>query len=323
MPATFDPRLLRGLSVYQDVVVEGRTVQAGRRDCAARWRLIESHLPRQGVVLDVGSNFGWFGLQVCAARPDVVVASVEADLRSAAVQRAVLASHAQRPICLLTRPAGPAMLARFAAGGQRFDAALLLSVLHWIAQPERFLAALGSITSRLLVEHPHTDEPGAGCAWIRRRIGPIGPFLGRLFPHRPVVLLGTTASHLDGGYHRQIWLVAPPPGEMPPPADGIDVQAAVAAGIGWPQRDWWLAGLEAACRQIPPDEREGGPARLRLAPAGLSWTGGAVVSHADINRYKRLLHRVPQDRLVRPGDALGRRLIALGGKLLRPWRLLS
>src|SRR5262245_58197516 len=122
MPPTLPANLLRGLSVYQDVVLGGITVNKGRRDCGARWQLIAPHLTGRGAVLDVGSNFGWFGLKICQTFPNCVVASLEADLRSAAVQRAVLESHAHNRICLLVRRADSRLAQAFLAAGQRFEA---------------------------------------------------------------------------------------------------------------------------------------------------------------------------------------------------------
>ena len=90
MGVSFEPRWFRGLSVYQDVLLDGEKVLSGARDCPQRWEAIEPHLPAAGSILDVGSNFGWFGLKICQSRPESVVASVEADRRSAWVQRRVL-----------------------------------------------------------------------------------------------------------------------------------------------------------------------------------------------------------------------------------------
>src|SRR5437016_2940122 len=91
-----DPRLFDRLSVYQDVVLGGQTVRRGARDCEARWELIAPHVPLAGTVLDIGSNFGWFGLRICQEYPECVVASVEADEQSGTVQREVLRSHAHQ-----------------------------------------------------------------------------------------------------------------------------------------------------------------------------------------------------------------------------------
>lgn len=237
----FDPRLLDGLSIYQDVVVAGQRHYRGRRNCAARWELIRPALVGARTLLDVGSNFGWFPLAACRDLPGSVVASVEADRRSAAVQRAVLAANAERRIALLTARAGPALAARWAAAGQRFDAALCLSVLHWMRRPRAFLERLGAIAGRIVVEHPHPAEPNAGLAAVRRQMGPIGPYLGRVFPHRRVTLLGTVDSHLAPGCPREIWLVdTAPDGSV---ADGLDVATLLDLDVAWPERAWWQREL--------------------------------------------------------------------------------
>ena len=71
------------------------------------------------------------------------------------------------------------MARRFAAAAQRLDAVLLLSVLHWIGDHREFLATLGPITGRFLIEQPDPREDGAGVDRIRREIGPIGDYLRR------------------------------------------------------------------------------------------------------------------------------------------------
>src|SRR5262245_511175 len=109
MTTALDPKLFDGLCVYQDVVVQGQTTRRGQRDCSARWQAIAPFLPRAGTLLDVGSNVGWFGLKWCELAPRGVVASVEADPRSAAVQREVLESNGQTRVCLLTTKADAAL----------------------------------------------------------------------------------------------------------------------------------------------------------------------------------------------------------------------
>ena len=169
MPGTLEPNLFSGLSVYQDVTLAGQTVLRGARDCPGRWEILAPHLPQCGAILDVGSNFGWFGLQLCQRSPDCVVASVEADPRSAAVQHRVLESYQHRRMALLTRRADVRMINTFARAGQRFDAALCLSILHWLPDHRDFLARLGRITSTLLIEQPHPAEDGAGIKQVAAR----------------------------------------------------------------------------------------------------------------------------------------------------------
>jgi hypothetical protein len=268
MQQRIDSRLLRGLSIYQDVVIDGLTVCRGTRDCSTRWEILDPHLPRHGAILDVGSNFGWFGLQICRSRPDCVVASAEADLRSAAVQYEVLRSHQHDRICLLTQKASLAMARRFAAAGQRLEAVLLLSVLHWIGDHRQFLAMLGPITGRFLIEQPDPREDGAGVERIRREIGVIGDYLRDLFPQRPVQCLARLPSHRDSAWPREVWLVDEPADWPPTAATGLDADALLDLAPGWPPRSWWRTELARAGAADGP-----GPSQCLFTPRGLSGSG--------------------------------------------------
>jgi hypothetical protein len=302
-------RLLRGLSTYQDLVLGGRTVARGTRDCPARWAVIEPHLPQAGTILDVGSNFGWFGLQICASRPQCVVASVEADLRSAAVQHEVLRSNAAERICLLTDPAGAAMARRFAAAGQRLDAVLCLSILHWIADHRPLLATLAKIAGRFLIEQPDPREQGAGVERIRQEIGPLGPYLAGLFPDRPVSCLARLPSHRDSPWMRELWLVGEPVGWPAPPASGLDAATLVQFSPGWPPRSWWRRELSRCAAQ-----RVAG--RVLLGPGGLSIVPGPVCPDG-LRGLRRRLRCIPEHGAFTPTRLFYRRLRRLAGGLLR------
>jgi hypothetical protein len=307
METDFPAELLENLSVYQDLVLAGRTVRQGQRDCPGRWEAIDPHLPRRGTILDVGSNFGWFGLQVCRTRPECVVASLEADLRSAEVQRRVLASNQCSRVCLLTARASARLARQLEQAGQRLDGVLCLSVLHWMADHRQLLATLGRIAGRILIEHPDPREEGAGVEAIRRAMGPIGDYLRAMFPERPVRRLAQWASHREGRYPRELWLVAEPAGWPDLPSPGLDVAALLGARPGWPAQSWWADQFGT----LP--QSSTGRSRLLFTPQGL-------VGEAD-PRLRRLLGRVPEDAAFAPGR---RRLLQARqqlGRLLRRLRL--
>jgi SAM-dependent methyltransferase len=308
-----DSRLLNGLSVYQDIVWSGETIRSGTRDCVARWQAMEAHLPATGTVLDVGSNFGWFGLQVCRERPDCVVASVEADPRSAAVQREVLQSNACPRICLLTAKAGNRMARRFAAAGQTFDAVFCLSVLHWIADHRQFLATLGAIAGRVFVEQPSPAEDGAGVERIRREIGPIGPYLGSVFPDRSVICLAQWPSHRDPRHTRELWLVHEPPDWPTAGSPGLDVAGLLSNRLSWPPRSWWTDQME----RLSPEQATLGSRdnRLLLIPSGLTLRQSPAAE--SLSRVLRRLGRVPERRLESPRQWLERRIRRMGGVAMR------
>lgn len=318
-PSFLPPQLLDGLSVYQDVVLAGQTCYTGTRDCLGRWDVLQPYLPAAGTILDVGSNFGWFGLQISRRRPQCVVASVEADLRSAAVQRQVLQSHNTTRVCLLTARAGRPMIERFAAAGQRFEAVLCLSVLHWIPGHRELLETLGGISGRLLVEHPDPREDGAGVAWIRQEIGHVGTYLKTVFPGRTVRMLADWPSHRPTGHPRQLWLVGEPVGWPAEPSPGLDVSAALSLGPSWPPRGWWRKELVRSAASVA-DGPAGDSLRAIFTPQGLKFVpppAGRTPARVSLRSIRRRIDRVPQQRLVPPSRAFGVAARTMLGRTLR------
>jgi SAM-dependent methyltransferase len=307
------PRLFRDLSIYQDVVLAGRTALRGQRDCPTRWRLMEPYLPPVGAILDVGSNFGWFALAIAETRPRCVVASAEADTRSIQVQRHVLDSHYHRDrsarsgnvsvaerICLVTRRLNASRLRHWSQSRQRFDAALCLNVLHWMPDHRDFLLGLGALAARIFVEHPDPNEHGAGIERARREIGPIGPYLAELFPRRAVVCLGTIPSHraTAEACPRTLWLVEPPKHSPPRPASGLQVESLLKLAPCWPPRHWWLDQLCRAESDEPPHEMadETTCSALVFSSAGLAITPHAAASRSSLSELARRLKKLPERR---------------------------
>lgn len=305
-------RLLAGICTYQDVVVAGTTVRRGVRDCEQRWQAIAPHLPATGVLLDVGANFAWFCLRWCRENPDRLAVALEADYRSAAVARHVLASHDHERIVLCTAHADAGAIEVLARAGQRFDAALCLSVLHWIPDHRRFLTALGRVVDRLFIEQPNPNEKGAGVTAVREAIGDIGPYLREIFTDRPVECLATWTAHRSDDLPRELWMVGPPSDSKCASAPAVDVGAVLQLDVAWPPRSWWKTQLS----RIAGDR----PYSLKLTPAGLARSGdGDVNSPTQHERsqatWQTMIARLPEfgvstfrRRLARITRAVRRRL---------------
>lgn len=287
--------LTRGLSVYQDVALKDGPSLPGARDCEGRWRALEPHLPPRGVFLDVGSNFGWFGLQIVQSRPEAVVISAEADLRSARVQQAVLRSHAATRVVLVTRRAGSTLAGEFSAVGQRFDAVLCLSVLHWMADHRAFLTQVGAISGRLLIESADPREHGAGVERIRREIGMMGPYLESIFPDRVVRCVGQWAGHRDPDLPRQLWLVEEPAGWVADRAPCADAQTLLGAWPAWPPRSWWSMQLQRTARERSGSNEVTG-SRIVVTAEGLAHVSrlAAEGPRPSAASLRRRLWRVPE-----------------------------
>jgi hypothetical protein len=302
---SMDPldRLLEGISVYQDVVLDGRTVRAGVRDCRSRWEAIAPHLPPTGALLDIGANFAWFCLRWCAAGPDRTAVALEADRRTGAVARHALASHADRRIALVTARAGASATEEFRARGDRFAAALCLSVLHWIPDHREFLAGLGRVAERIFIEHCDPREAGAGVESIRREIGEIGPYLRELFPERQIKRIAVWTAHRSTELPRELWLVGPASTPQAVTAaapsthvEGTSVAALTALEVAWPPRSWWLEQLRPI-DAVAPGEIVFTPRGVRrreiATPAGASATAAE-----SVDRLKAAVRRFPEHGLV-------------------------
>ncbi len=330
-----DPRLFHNLSVYQDVVIAGRTVRRGARDCQARLEAMAPHLPDTGCVLDLGSNFGWFGLRICQSRPGCVVASVEGDERSARVQRLVLQSNACRRVCLLVCRADRELVRRLAAAGQRFEAVLCLSVLHWIRDHRELLRGLGRISARIFIEQPDPREAGAGVEAIRRQIGHVGTYLEEVLPERTARCLAEWPGHRGSPYPRQLWLVEPARGGSDTPSPGLDAAALLDFTPSWPPRSWWQSGLDRLAAEPAPGERPS--SRVLFTRAGLAWSGFreadfrsledcgspcGSLGHCQapgpsLGALRRRVRRVPERRLLSFAAWLRRRVRSAAGAVLR------
>ncbi len=305
-------RLLRGISTYQDVVVAGKTERRGARDCEQRWQAIAPHLPERGVLLDVGANFTWFCLRWCQENADRLAVALEADYRSAAVARHVLASHDHDRIVLCTALANVEAVETLARAGQRFDAALCLSVLHWIPDHRRFLESLGRIVDRLFIEQPNPNEAGSGVTAIREAIGDIGPYLRELFADRPVEQVATWIAHRSAELPRELWMVGPPENSKPPAAPSVAVGAVVQLDAAWPPQSWWKTQLS----RIVDD----GSFELKLTSAGLTTSRASGLSpSAQTARSKAewlsTIARLPENRV----STLRRRLRRAADALRRRW----
>lgn len=282
------------LSVYQNVVIGGQVVRQGVRSCEDRWRLIEPHISHDArAVLDVGSNFGWFGLRICDRFPRAIVASMEADLRSAAVQRSVLASHNHERICLLTQTVNATRLRAWASSGQRFDATLVLSVLHWMPDHRQVLAELGRMSEQMFIEVPEPDETAVGLDYVRREIGRIEVYLRTQFPTRSVELLGEVDSPQGDAYSRRLWKVGPASSEAQSQSPGLDINQLLSMRPSWPRRSWW----EHQLADVHPCEDRGTMPSGALAVTAAGLRSSSELSQRDIELWRYRFGRLPEEHL--------------------------
>lgn len=292
------------LSVYQQVVIDGHVVRQGVRACEDRWQLIEPHLLSEThAILDVGSNFGWFGLRACQRFPQTVVASMEADIRSAEVQREILAVHDHQRICLLTQTVKADRLQSWANAGQRFDAAFVLAVLHWMPDHEQVLAELGRMAQQIFIEVPEPDETAVGLDYVRKQIGRVERYLPSQFPGRAVECLGEVDSPMGIAFSRRLWRIGPAPNDGNRDSIGLDVQALMPWRPSWPRRSWWEQQLATDPVTAETPSISGDP--LTLSANGLH--GVTTLPQPELELWRKRVSRLPEEHLDNRAWLLWRR----------------
>lgn len=226
--------MVRSLADYQDALHPDR-VDRGERDCLPRWEFIRPHVPATGMILDVGSNLGYYGLQAIGENAGVAVVSMEPEPSTAERQRQLLEEHGTTRICLIRGSVDGALAAKWAETCDWFELTLLLAVLHWTDDPGRIVRALSSMSGVLIAEVPDSADFGAcgqsrlrewadPIAWFREQTGRTVTLLGRVPRHTSSV-----PSHLimvSGPISREptvpYWNYDPMYGPQRQPRTGVD-----------------------------------------------------------------------------------------------------
>lgn len=180
---------------YQDALFKGRPVSRGGRGCEERWALIQPHLPQRGLLLDVGSDLGYFPIRALLEHPELGAVSLEGNRESVELQGAIARSHALSRVCVLQGMVNSVVSDSWRRGAHdRFDLTLLFSVIHWFDDPARVVADLFAMSDRLIVEmvdpadvgacgHERTVAMGDPAEWLRATTGCDPVLLGRCARH--------------------------------------------------------------------------------------------------------------------------------------------
>jgi hypothetical protein len=291
------------LERYQEALHVDR-LEPGQRDSSERWALIAPYLPASGIVLDVGSNLGFFGLSAVTEHPDVAVVSIEASARIAELQRRLLAERGTTRICLVRGALDSATARTWAETCDWFQLTLLLSILHWMDDPAAVLRALSAMSASLILEIPDGNDRGA-CGrsnvdlWGEDPVGWVASQTSR-----PTALLGRIGRHTSDVPSHLIHVGGPVTRQPKRPYWGYDFDrrephnyrieydgATVALAVGQrpvdyrpgvnllslmrlgtllhPPADWWRAD---AARELDASPKHGDP-----YPHNMLWTERGLV----------------------------------------------
>ena len=262
------------MDLYQDALHPDR-VDRGERDCLPRWELIRPHVPTTGMILDVGSNLGYYGLKASGENVSVAVVSMEPEPSTAERQRRLLKEHGTTRICLIQGAVDASLAAQWAETCDWFELTLLLAVLHWTDDPGRVVRALSSMSGVLIAEVPDSGDRGAcGQSQLQQWADPIAWF--REHTGRNVTHLGRVPRHTSSVPSHVIMISGPISREPTVPYwDYIPSHG--------PQRDAWAG--DAAPYQMRYDGE-----RIHLAVRGEDVAYRPGVNIVSLMHLGRLLH---------------------------------
>ena len=246
----------------------------GERDCEERSEMIRGELVTPGIVMDIGSAEGYFCRQIASCR-NLLVVSVESDSGRVNVQRRWAAPLMGR-VVICQKAFDVAIAGKLSSQCDFFENVLLLSVLHWMPQPDMIVKHLSLVSGKLFVELP---DPADRRACGQDKIGLIGEDQqGWLEKHtgRSVRLIGKPKAHTSKT--RNLWVIEGPFSRSPPCAfvnapirpdtyrltwdgqkvsfeksgknsvwiPGVNLETLRLMGVIFPCRRWWFekVGLE-------------------------------------------------------------------------------
>ncbi len=193
------------------------------------------------MILDVGSNLGYYGLKATGEKAGVAVVSLEPERSNVEGQRQLLQEYDTNRICLIQGSVNAALATKWAETCDWFELTLLLAVLHWTDDPGRIVRALSSMSGVLIAEVPDSGDRGAGGqSRLRQWADPIEWF--REHTGRTVTLLGRVPRHTSNVPSHLIMVSGPVSREPTVPYWNYD------PGYG-PQRES-RAGADAAQYQM-------------------------------------------------------------------------
>ena len=197
--------------IYQDVCVDGKVVYPGWRDCDTRWNIIKPHILPNPVVMDLGSNAGYFSQKIAEEVENSLVWSMEYVPGRFELQRDMLLENETPNVVLTQRKMDLFSFLKIQNSVNRVDVILALNVLEYFSPDELFaiMGALSRISPTLIVEFPGLEETGAAaCAGTLAEIHPIDTYLKQFYQY--VKIIGRATASTDRSLKRDIYYCANP-----------------------------------------------------------------------------------------------------------------
>ena len=153
----FNISQLENEGVYQDIELNGRKLVKGLAPvpCERRWNQIKDQFEGRSVILEVGSDVGFFTKRLAKAFPTSIILSFE-ESKKALVQRELLKAEGIKNVLLFNQRFWIKELEMIVNSCEVIDCAVFLSVFHHYPPEEtiRMLDLIFKNIPHLITEHP-------------------------------------------------------------------------------------------------------------------------------------------------------------------------
>jgi SAM-dependent methyltransferase len=147
-------QLVKSFATYQPVVLNGRELKSGDRECADRWQIVEKIISSGNIhnVLDLGCAEGFF-IREAASQKKCIALGVDADIRRVTVAQSIASYEGIIGAAFLLANITPEFVRRL----PEFDVVLFFSVLHHVMyergldEAQKLMNAIRSRTRKKMV----------------------------------------------------------------------------------------------------------------------------------------------------------------------------
>lgn len=194
---TLLPLMSQIAEIYQDIEVNGELLFKGVRDCAGRWKMIKPYIKPNGVVLDLGSSFGYFAKKIAKEIPNTLVLSFERDVFTALLQKELLKQENLTNVILLNYSLSFSDFRWWTQTVEAIDTIVALSVLHNFKPEEvlNILKLIALLSPNLILEMPNENEIKAVGHETVMALSPLEQTLKSIY--QDVEKLGEIKSHVQ------------------------------------------------------------------------------------------------------------------------------
>ncbi len=145
--------------VYQSIFIEDNLIAQGCRDNdKERLNAIQDYFQDNQVVCDIGSNAGFFVIELAKRYKNSIFISIEMNKDYAALQAKLIEVNNLKNIILINGSISLDWLCRAKNSCIYFDVCMMLSVVHHLPFPKEFIDGISHISREIILELASSDE---------------------------------------------------------------------------------------------------------------------------------------------------------------------